>query len=73
MRRKFTMAVLILVSIILQSTVCQMISIASIKPNLLIILTVWLLFVHILHMIQMFCVSNPQTLPFLAAVSVITV
>lgn len=40
MRRKFTMAVLILVSIILQSTVCQMISIASIKPNLLIILTV---------------------------------
>lgn len=40
MRRKLTMAVLILVSIILQSTVCQMISIASIKPNLLIILTV---------------------------------
>lgn len=34
------MAVLILVTIILQSTVCQMISIASIKPNLLIILTV---------------------------------
>lgn len=34
------MAVLILVCIILQSTVCQMISIASIKPNLLIILTV---------------------------------
>ena len=34
------MAILILVSIILQSTVCQMISIASIKPNLLIILTV---------------------------------
>jgi rod shape-determining protein MreD len=34
------MAVLILVSILLQSTVCQMISIASIKPNLLIILTV---------------------------------
>ena len=40
MRRKQTMAILILVSIILQSTVCQMISIASIKPNLLIILTV---------------------------------
>lgn len=40
MRRKFTMAGLILVSIILQSTICQMISIASIKPNLLIILTV---------------------------------
>lgn len=40
MRRKFTMAILILVSILLQSTVCQMISIASIKPNLLIILTV---------------------------------
>ena len=40
MRRNLTMAVLILVSIILQSTVCQMISIASIKPNLLIILTV---------------------------------
>ena len=40
MRRKFTMAILILVSIILQSTICQMISIASIKPNLLIILTV---------------------------------
>ena len=39
MRRKPTMAILILVSIILQSTVCQMISIASIKPNLLIILT----------------------------------
>ena len=36
MRRKLTMAILILVSIILQSTVCQMISIASIKPNLLI-------------------------------------
>lgn len=40
MRRKLTMAALILVSIILQSTVCQMIAIASIKPNLLIILTV---------------------------------
>lgn len=34
------MAVLILICIILQSTVCQMIAIASIKPNLLIILTV---------------------------------
>lgn len=40
MKRKVTMAVLIVVSILLQSTVCQMISIASIKPNLLIILTV---------------------------------
>ncbi len=40
MRRKLTMAALILVSIILQSSVCEMISIASIKPNLLIILTV---------------------------------
>lgn len=40
MRRKLTMAALIVVSIILQSTVCQMIAIASIKPNLLIILTV---------------------------------
>lgn len=40
MRRKLTMAILILVCIILQSTVCQMISIASIKPNLLVILTV---------------------------------
>ena len=34
------MLFLILVSIILQSTVCQMIAIGSIKPNLLIILTV---------------------------------
>ncbi|MDY3249228.1 MAG: rod shape-determining protein MreD [Candidatus Choladocola sp.] len=40
MKRKITMGILILVSIILQSTFCQMISIASIKPNLLIILTV---------------------------------
>ncbi len=40
MRRKLTMAGLILLSIILQSTVCQMAAIASIKPNLLIILTV---------------------------------
>lgn len=40
MKRKSTMALLILLFIILQSTVCQMISIASIKPNLLIILTV---------------------------------
>ena len=34
MRRKPTMAILILVSIILQSTVCQMISIASIKTDI---------------------------------------
>lgn len=40
MRRKITMAALILISILLQSTICQMISVASIKPNLLIILTV---------------------------------
>lgn len=40
MRRKVTMILLILVSIILQSTVCEMIAVASIKPNLLIILTV---------------------------------
>ena len=40
MKRKVTMLVLILASIILQSTVCQMIAIGSIKPNLLIILTV---------------------------------
>lgn len=40
MRRKLTMAVLILVSILLQSAICPMIAIASIKPNLLIILTV---------------------------------
>lgn len=40
MKRKITMAFLIIVCIILQSTVCQMISVASIKPNLLIILTV---------------------------------
>ncbi len=40
MRRKITMGVLILVSILLQSTVFPMIAIASIKPNLLIILTV---------------------------------
>ncbi|MDD6614503.1 MAG: rod shape-determining protein MreD [Lachnospiraceae bacterium] len=40
MKRKVTMLFLILVSIILQSTVCQMIAIGSIKPNLLIILTV---------------------------------
>ncbi len=40
MRRKATMGCLILICIILQSTVCQMIEIASIKPNLLIILTV---------------------------------
>ena len=40
MRRKIVTGILIHVSILLQSTVCQMISIASIKPNLLIILTV---------------------------------
>ena len=40
MQRKVTMLFLILISIILQSTVCQMIAIGSIKPNLLIILTV---------------------------------
>ncbi len=40
MRRKVTMGILILLCILLQSTVCQMISIASIKPNLLIILIV---------------------------------
>ena len=40
MRRKITMALLILLFILLQSTVCQMIAVASIKPNLLIILTV---------------------------------
>ncbi|MCI8318450.1 MAG: rod shape-determining protein MreD [Lachnospiraceae bacterium] len=40
MRRKMVTALLILVCILLQSTVCQMISIASIKPNLLIILIV---------------------------------
>jgi rod shape-determining protein MreD len=34
------MLILILVSILLQSTICQMIAIGSIKPNLLIILTV---------------------------------
>ncbi len=40
MRRKITMALLIFVCCILQSTVCGMIAIASIKPNLLIILIV---------------------------------
>lgn len=40
MRRKITMALLILIFIILQSTLCQEIAIASIKPNLLIILIV---------------------------------
>ncbi len=40
MRRKLVMAVLVTVCVILQSTVCPMIAIASIKPNLLIILTV---------------------------------
>lgn len=40
MRRRIITGILILVCILLQSTVCQMISIASIKPNLLIILIV---------------------------------
>ncbi len=40
MRRKLTMAVIIVASVLLQSTVCQMISVASIKPNLLVIVTV---------------------------------
>ena len=40
MRRKITMAVLIVIFLLLQCTVCPMIAIASIKPNLLIILTV---------------------------------
>ena len=40
MKRKIVMAVLILLFLILQSTLCEKISIASIKPNLLIILIV---------------------------------
>lgn len=40
MRRKITMAVLVVICLILQSAFCPMIAIASIKPNLLIILTV---------------------------------
>lgn len=40
MKRKVTMAVLILLFLILQSTLCEKISVASIKPNLLIILIV---------------------------------
>lgn len=40
MRRKLVTGLLILLCILLQSTVCQMIAIASIKPNLLIILIV---------------------------------
>ncbi len=40
MKRKITMAALILLFIILQSTLCQEIAIASVKPNLLIILIV---------------------------------
>ena len=40
MKRKITMAVLILLFLILQSTLCQKIAVASIKPNLLIILIV---------------------------------
>ena len=40
MRRKLTLAVLILLTFILQGTVFQSLSIASISPNLLLILTV---------------------------------
>ena len=40
MKRKITMAVLILLFLILQSTLCQKIAVASIKPNLLLILIV---------------------------------
>lgn len=40
MRRKLTLALLILLTFILQSTVFQWLSIASIAPNLLLILTV---------------------------------
>lgn len=40
MKRKITMAVLVLLFVLLQSTVCPMIAVAEIKPNLLIILTV---------------------------------
>ena len=40
MRRKVTLALLILVTFILQSTVFQSLAIASIAPNLLLILTV---------------------------------
>ena len=40
MKRKITMAVLILLFLLLQSTLCQKIAVASIKPNLLIILIV---------------------------------
>ncbi len=40
MKRKVCMAILILVCVILQSTVCPLIAVGQIKPNLLIILTV---------------------------------
>ena len=40
MRRKIVLAVLILVTFILQTTIFQTLSIASISPNLLLILTV---------------------------------
>ncbi|MDD7738730.1 MAG: rod shape-determining protein MreD [Lachnospiraceae bacterium] len=40
MRRKFTLAVLILVTFLLQTTVFQSLEIASVTPNLLLILTV---------------------------------
>ena len=40
MKRKVTLAVLILITFILQSTVFQSLAIASISPNLLLILTV---------------------------------
>ncbi|MCD8104721.1 MAG: rod shape-determining protein MreD [Lachnospiraceae bacterium] len=40
MKRKLIMALLILVCVLLQATVCPMIAIGEIKPNLLIILTV---------------------------------
>ncbi len=40
MKRKLCMAILILVCVILQSTLCPLIAVGEIKPNLLIILTV---------------------------------
>lgn len=40
MRRKAAMLIMIFACVILQSTVCEMIAIGQIKPNLLIILTV---------------------------------
>ena len=39
MRRKIVLAVLILVTFLLQTTVFQFLSIASVAPNLLLILT----------------------------------